>query len=101
MVRTFLQAKAVSPLDVSPIMISLRHLFAVYYFFVMRNKVVMELKYAKKSQLPFSALTNQNAQGVKPLKQTPSNLLQGPFSSLCRLLCIRHYLTFPESGGDK
>lgn len=78
MVRTFLQAKAVSPLDVSPIMISPRHLFAVCYFFVMRKKVVMELKYAKKSQLPFSVLTNQNAQGAMPLKQTLSNLFRGP-----------------------
>lgn len=80
MVRTFLQAKPVSPVDVSAIMILPRHLFAVCYFFVMKNKVVMELKYTKKSQLPFSVLTNQNAQDAVPLKQTLSNHLQGPLS---------------------
>lgn len=81
MVRTFLQAKPVSPLDVSAIMISPRHLFAVCSFFVMKNKVVMELKYTKKSQQPFSVLTNQNAQDA-----IKTNSEQPPPGSI-KLLC--------------
>lgn len=84
MVRTFLQAKPVSPLDVSPIMISWRHQVVVCYFFGMNNKV-MELKYPKKSQLPFSVLTSQKSIRYNAItRKSPSSNLQGPLNFLVK-----------------